>query len=78
MFLSNGLTTVRNMWGSPTIDAFAAEYHLLHSARADLLRRIDSRQEAAHSYSRAFELARTIASVVTSSSLRQVQSSGPG
>ncbi len=25
MFLSNGVTTVRNMWGSPTIDAFAAE-----------------------------------------------------
>jgi imidazolonepropionase-like amidohydrolase len=25
MFLANGVTTVRNMWGSPTIDAFAAE-----------------------------------------------------
>jgi len=25
MFLSNGVTTVRNMWGSPVIDAFAAE-----------------------------------------------------
>ena len=25
MFLANGVTTVRNMWGSPAIDAFAAE-----------------------------------------------------
>ncbi|HUA18366.1 MAG TPA: amidohydrolase family protein [Bryobacteraceae bacterium] len=25
MFLANGVTTVRNMWGSPTIDAFARE-----------------------------------------------------
>ena len=31
-------------------------YHLFHAARADLLRRIDSRQEAAQSYSRALEL----------------------
>jgi RNA polymerase sigma-70 factor (ECF subfamily) len=43
------------------IDALAAEgdlarYHLLHSARADLLRRAGSSQEAAKSYARALEL----------------------
>ncbi len=32
-------------------------YHLLHSARADLLRRIGSTQEAARSYARALQLA---------------------
>jgi RNA polymerase sigma-70 factor (ECF subfamily) len=44
------------------IDALAATgdldgYHLLHAARADLLRRIGSRAEAARSYARALELA---------------------
>jgi RNA polymerase sigma-70 factor, ECF subfamily len=43
------------------IDALAAageldRYHLLHAARADLLRRIGSRVEAANSYARALEL----------------------
>ena len=43
------------------IDALAAEgdldrYHLLHSARADLLRRAGSSQEAAKSYARALTL----------------------
>ena len=33
-----------------------ADYHLLHSARADLLRRAGSGAEAAKSYSRALEL----------------------
>jgi RNA polymerase sigma-70 factor (ECF subfamily) len=32
------------------------EYHLLHAARADLLRRLDRRDEAAGSYRRALEL----------------------
>jgi RNA polymerase sigma-70 factor (ECF subfamily) len=32
------------------------EYHLLHAARADLLRRLDRRDEAAESYRRALEL----------------------
>ncbi|HEY1801663.1 MAG TPA: RNA polymerase sigma factor [Terriglobales bacterium] len=32
-------------------------YHLLHATRADLLRRMDSREEAAKSYMRALELA---------------------
>lgn len=32
------------------------EYHLLHAARADLLRRLDRRAEAAASYRRALEL----------------------
>jgi len=32
------------------------EYHLLHAARADLLRRLDRRAEAAISYRRALEL----------------------
>jgi len=31
-------------------------YHLLHAARADLLRRLDRREEAAASYARALEL----------------------
>jgi RNA polymerase sigma-70 factor (ECF subfamily) len=43
------------------IDALAANgaldgYHLLHAARADLLRRIGSSEEAARSYARALEL----------------------
>jgi RNA polymerase sigma-70 factor (ECF subfamily) len=43
------------------IDALAAageleKYHLLHAARADLLRRIGSREEAAKSYERALAL----------------------
>jgi RNA polymerase sigma-70 factor (ECF subfamily) len=33
------------------------EYHLLHAARADLLRRLDRRDEAADAYRRAIELA---------------------
>jgi RNA polymerase sigma-70 factor (ECF subfamily) len=33
------------------------EYHLLHAARADLLRRMGSRAESAKSYGRALELA---------------------
>ena len=47
--------------GLVLIDALAAsgdlnEYHLLHAARADLLRRIGSATEAAKSYTRALEL----------------------
>jgi RNA polymerase sigma-70 factor (ECF subfamily) len=47
--------------GLPLVDALATNgdldsYHLLHAARADLLRRIGSRDEAAKSYSRALEL----------------------
>ena len=43
------------------IDALAAtgdldDYHLLHAARADLLRRLGSPEEAAKSYARALEL----------------------
>ena len=41
------------------IDSLAPElndYHLLHAARADLLRRMGSRQEAAQSYERALRL----------------------
>ncbi len=33
------------------------EYHLLHSSRAELLRRLGRREEAAQSYSRALALA---------------------
>jgi len=46
--------------GLPLVDALAAEldgYHLFHSARADLLRRLDRREEAANAYRRALELA---------------------
>jgi RNA polymerase sigma-70 factor (ECF subfamily) len=47
--------------GLELIDALAAagdleSYHLLHSARADLLRRLGSREEAAKAYVRALEL----------------------
>jgi RNA polymerase sigma-70 factor (ECF subfamily) len=43
------------------VEALAAtndleNYHLLHAARADLLRRLGSLEEAAKSYSRALEL----------------------
>ena len=48
--------------GLSHIDALSAggdldEYHLLYAARADLLRRLGSMEEAAKSYSRALELA---------------------
>jgi RNA polymerase sigma-70 factor, ECF subfamily len=48
--------------GLRLIDALAAggaldDYHLLHAARADLLRREGRRHEAAESYARALELA---------------------
>jgi RNA polymerase sigma-70 factor, ECF subfamily len=47
--------------GLDLIDSLAAsgdldEYHLLHAARADLLRRLGSRAEAVKSYKRALEL----------------------
>jgi RNA polymerase sigma-70 factor (ECF subfamily) len=48
--------------GLALIDALAANgdlenYHLLHAARADLLRRVGSSVEAAKSYARALALA---------------------
>jgi RNA polymerase sigma-70 factor (ECF subfamily) len=39
------------------LEAELAGYHLLHSARADLLRRLERRAEAAAAYERALELA---------------------
>ena len=47
--------------GLTMIDALTAggdldNYHLFHAARADLLRRLGSREEAAKSYGRALEL----------------------
>jgi RNA polymerase sigma-70 factor (ECF subfamily) len=45
--------------GLALIDLLASEldeYHLLHAARADLLRRMDSKKEAAESYERALQL----------------------
>ena len=47
--------------GLDLIDGIAArgelvDYHLLHAARADLLRRLDRREEASHAYRRAYEL----------------------
>lgn len=47
--------------GLAIIDALAASgeldnYHILHASRAELLRRLESREEAAKSYSRALEL----------------------
>ncbi|MET0801703.1 MAG: RNA polymerase sigma factor [Actinomycetota bacterium] len=46
--------------GLPLLDELAGEletYHLFHSARADLLRRLERRDEAAESYRRALTLA---------------------
>jgi RNA polymerase sigma-70 factor (ECF subfamily) len=46
--------------GLAAIDALAAaldDYHLLHAARADLLRRTGRTAEAAAAYARALELA---------------------
>ena len=46
--------------GLPHVEALAAEldgYHLFHSARADLLRRLDRREEAAEAYRKALGLA---------------------
>jgi RNA polymerase sigma-70 factor (ECF subfamily) len=46
--------------GLSFVDALAEEldgYHLFHSARADLLRRLGRRDEAAVAYRRALELA---------------------
>jgi RNA polymerase sigma-70 factor (ECF subfamily) len=46
--------------GLPLVDALAEEledYHLFHAARADLLRRLERRDESAASYRRALELA---------------------
>ena len=47
--------------GLAIIDALASKgelknYHILHAARAELLRRSGSREEAAKSYARALEL----------------------
>jgi RNA polymerase sigma-70 factor (ECF subfamily) len=39
------------------LEAELDAYHLLHSARADLLRRLDRSEEAASAYRRALELA---------------------
>jgi RNA polymerase sigma-70 factor (ECF subfamily) len=47
--LDEGLALVEDLGG-------LEEYHLLHSARADLLRRLDRRAEAAVAYRRALEL----------------------
>ena len=69
--------------GLAIIDALEASgglenYHLFHAARADLLRRIDSRQEAAQSYSRALELvANDRERRYLRQRLEEVQSSGP-
>ena len=48
--------------GLRLLDALAArgeleQYHLLHAARADLLRRLGRRREASESYARALALA---------------------
>jgi RNA polymerase sigma-70 factor (ECF subfamily) len=64
------------------LDALAATgdldgYHLLHAARADLLRRIGSTQEAARSYARALELAANASERrFLERRLREVQSAG--
>jgi RNA polymerase sigma-70 factor (ECF subfamily) len=49
---SAGLAAMDELAASNDLD----EYHLLHAARADLLRRLGSREEAAKSYLRALDL----------------------
>jgi RNA polymerase sigma-70 factor (ECF subfamily) len=49
---SQGLAIMDELAASGDLE----NYHLFHAARADLLRRTDSPQEAAQSYSRALEL----------------------
>ena len=63
----------------PLVDALAGEldgYHLFHSARADLLRRLDRGDEAAEAYGRALELA-TNPSERTFLERRLVEVTGP-
>jgi len=47
-----GLRLIDNLTASGELN----DYHLLHAARADLLRRSGSNKEAAASYTRALEL----------------------
>ncbi len=47
-----GLRLIDDLMASGELD----DYHLLHAARADLLRRSGSNKEAAASYTRALEL----------------------
>jgi RNA polymerase sigma-70 factor, ECF subfamily len=51
--LESGLALMDKLSASGELD----NYHLLHSARADLLRRLHRRTEAATAYRRALELA---------------------
>ena len=48
-----GLVLVEALAAEGTLD----EYHLFHAARADLLRRLGRRDEAARAYARALDLA---------------------
>jgi RNA polymerase sigma-70 factor (ECF subfamily) len=50
-----GLSLIDELADGGTLD----EYHLLHAARADLLRRLDRRDEAVAAYERALALAPT-------------------
>jgi RNA polymerase sigma-70 factor (ECF subfamily) len=47
-----GLALIAELTATGLLD----DYHLLHAARADLLRRVGSVEEAAHNYARALEL----------------------
>ncbi|HYV61078.1 MAG TPA: RNA polymerase subunit sigma-24, partial [Bryobacteraceae bacterium] len=49
---ANGLALIDALTAAGDIE----DYHLLHAARADLLRRVGSRKEAAKSYTRALAL----------------------
>jgi RNA polymerase sigma-70 factor (ECF subfamily) len=51
--MEGGLEAIDALFASRQLDG----YHLLHSARADLLRRLGRRDEAAEAYRRALELA---------------------
>jgi RNA polymerase sigma-70 factor (ECF subfamily) len=47
-----GLALIAELTATGELD----DYHLLHAARADLLRRVGSVEEAAHNYARALAL----------------------
>ena len=50
---ARGLELLDGIVAGGTLD----DYHLLHAARADLLRRLDRRSEASVAYRRAYDLA---------------------
>jgi RNA polymerase sigma-70 factor (ECF subfamily) len=54
--MSEGPAAALELIDKIAADGSLEQYHLLHAARADMLRRLGSQREAAKSYSRALEL----------------------